>query len=169
MSPRTAQAAGGDPGTAGTEPQPAIESLRQALSQIFAAERRLRARGHALSGELSYVQVRSLAALGRAQEMTAGELARSADLNPATVTGMLDHLEEAGLVERRRSTSDRRVCNVSLTESGRELLEHKVARWQAHWEAELAEFSEAEIAVAARVLQQIAGIFDAASKPPSES
>ena len=53
------------------------------------------------------------------------------DLNPATVTAMLDDLEAAEIVRRHRSTEDRRVCNVSLTPQGWDLLERKLADWQA--------------------------------------
>ena len=106
------------------------------------AERRLRGRDHSRPGELTFAQIRALAALGREREMTAGQLARSADLNPATVTAMLDHLEAAGIVQRHRSTEDRRVCNVSLTQDGWELLEHKLAGWQQRWEEKLTGVSD---------------------------
>ncbi|MEU6575250.1 MarR family transcriptional regulator [Streptomyces sp. NPDC046805] len=43
-------------------------------------------------------------------------------LTQPRVTVLLQELEEDGLVERRRSTDDRRVTNVSLTEQGRDLL-----------------------------------------------
>ena len=77
------------------ERRPTIEQLRMALIQMLGAERRLRGRDHNRAGELSFGQVRALATLGRERELTAGQLARSADLNPATVTAMLDHLEAA--------------------------------------------------------------------------
>lgn len=38
------------------------------------------------------------------------------------ITRMLDRLEKAGLVERRRSTEDRRVINVRIRQEGKELL-----------------------------------------------
>jgi hypothetical protein len=72
-----------------------VEELRLALAHMSGAERRLRGRDQSRPGELTVAQIRSLAALGREREMTAGQLARSADLNPATVTAMLDHLEAA--------------------------------------------------------------------------
>jgi DNA-binding MarR family transcriptional regulator len=139
--------------------RPEIEELRQALSHMSGAERRLRGRDHSRAGELTTVQVRSLAALAREREMTAGQLARSVDLNPATVTAMLDHLEEADIVTRHRSTEDRRVCNVALTAHGWELLERKLAAWQAMWERKLAEVSADELQTAARVLQKIGELY----------
>jgi DNA-binding MarR family transcriptional regulator len=141
-------------------PRPEIEDLRSALAHMSGAERRLRGRDHSRPGELTFAQLRALAALGREREMTAGQLARSADLNPATVTAMLDHLEAAGIVKRHRSTSDRRVCNVSLTEDGWQLLEHKLAGWQQRWEEKLAGVSDDDLHAAARVVEQVTGLYD---------
>ena len=135
-----------------------LEGLRDAIAQMFAAERRLRSRESA-PGELTHAHIRSLHALADGP-LTAGQLARSADLNPASVTAMLDHLEDAGIVERTRSTTDRRVCNVALTDSGRELLADKTARWRAMWVERLGTYSEAELDVAGRIARDIAEMFD---------
>lgn len=42
-------------------------------------------------------------------------------LDGATITGILDRLEHAGLIERRAHPTDRRVNSVFLTEPGRAL------------------------------------------------
>ncbi len=142
------------------ERRPTIEELRVALAHMSGAERRLRGRDHSRPGELTNAQIHALAALGRGHEMTAGQLARSADLNPATVTAMLDHLEAANVVQRHRSTEDRRVCNVSLTPQGWQLLERKLIYWHSLWEAELAEFSDRDLEAAARVVRQVTELYD---------
>jgi DNA-binding MarR family transcriptional regulator len=141
-------------------PRAKIERRRLVLIQMLGAERRLRGRDHSRPGELTYGQLRALAMLGREREMTAGQLAKTADLNPATVTAMLDDLEAAKVVQRHRSTEDRRVCNVSLTPEGWELLERKLAFWQSLWEERLAGFSDREVEAAARILEQVTGIYD---------
>lgn len=146
--------------TGGDSRRAEIEELRAALAHMSGAERRLRGRDHSRPGELTFAQIRALAALGREREMTAGQLARSADLNPATVTAMLDHLEAAGIVARHRSTTDRRVCNVSLTGDGWELLEQKLAAWQRRWEDKLADVSDADLRTAARVVGQVTELYD---------
>jgi DNA-binding MarR family transcriptional regulator len=146
-------------------PRTSIEELRHTLTQMSAAERRLRSRDHAQPGELTVAQIRSLAALGREREMTAGQLARSAELKPATVTVLLDHLEEAGIVQRHRSTEDRRVCNVSLTPKGWQRLERKLAGWQARWEEELHDVSDADLATAMRVMRRVTELYDSVAPP----
>jgi DNA-binding transcriptional ArsR family regulator len=47
-------------------------------------------------------------------EMTAGELARATGLTTASITGVLDRLEQAGYVRRERDTADRRRVVVRL-------------------------------------------------------
>ena len=148
---------------AGTERDPTIEDLRHAVTQMFGAERRLRSRDHSRPGELTHAQLRALAALGREHEMTAGQLARSADLNPASVTAILDQLETAEIVQRHRSTADRRVCNVSLTPQGWEVLERRLAYWHALWEERFAWVSDRDIQTAVRVMNEIAEIYDTLS------
>jgi len=46
--------------------------------------------------------------------MTAGELARATGLTTASITGVIDRLEEAGYVSRERDPSDRRRVVVTL-------------------------------------------------------
>lgn len=148
--------------------RPAIESLRSELSRMTAAERRLRRRDHQ-PGELTYAQLRSIAALGREREMTVSQLARSAELKPATVTVMLDHLEAADIVQRHRSTEDRRVCNVSLTPQGWELLKRKQSMWHGLWEERLAGVSDEDLATAARVVGLITELFESVSPPEPDA
>lgn len=154
--------------TAAAPPRTSIEELRRSLARMSGAERRLRSRDYAHSGELTHAQLRSIAALGREKEMTVGEIARSADLKPATVTAMIDHLEAANVVQRTRSTEDRRVCNVSLTPAGWSLLEHKLSAWQAIWERELADVSDDELQTAMRVIQQVTDIYDSVTPPDDD-
>jgi MarR family transcriptional regulator, organic hydroperoxide resistance regulator len=142
------------------QPAGSVEELRTTVYQLFAAERRLRSRDHSRPGELTHAQLRSVMALGREPEMTAGQLAKSAELTPGTVTAILDQLEAANIVERRRSTEDRRVYYVTLTPQGRELRERKLSAWQSLWETGLSRFSDRELRSAAKIIQELTGIFD---------
>lgn len=51
------------------------------------------------------------------------ELARSAKLEPSTMTGLLDRMERAGLVSRRADPGDRRALTIHLSKTGRDLQE----------------------------------------------
>lgn len=52
----------------------------------------------------------------------ASEIARSVSLSQATITNILNRLEDHGLVTRARSKRDKRRVNISLTEDGIALL-----------------------------------------------
>ncbi|MFA5608640.1 MAG: MarR family transcriptional regulator [Alcaligenes sp.] len=51
-------------------------------------------------------------------------LAEQAGVTRATITGLLDGLEQQQLLVRQNNASDRRVLTVKLTEAGKELSEH---------------------------------------------
>lgn len=59
-----------------------------------------------------------LLAGGRAD--TALDMARQLEMDPGAVTRLIDRLAAKGLVERTRSTADRRVVHLRLTEAGRQ-------------------------------------------------
>jgi MarR family transcriptional regulator, organic hydroperoxide resistance regulator len=143
-----------------TDRQTALEQLRLAMGELFGAERRLRGREQQQPRGLTHSQFRALFVLGREDEVTAGNLAKSADLNPASVTAMLDQLESNGIVERRRGAIDRRVCMVSLTDKGRAIVDEKRARWHELWEQHLGDLPEGELASALLVMRRIIDLFD---------
>jgi DNA-binding MarR family transcriptional regulator len=137
------------------------EDVRQAFIELLGAERRGRARDQKCGpGELTQTQIRALFKLDIAGEATAGDLAKAAELSPASVSAMLDHLERDGIVERARSASDRRVVVVSLTESGRALLAEKRERWRARGREALAGVSEKDLHAAADVMRRMAAMLD---------
>jgi DNA-binding MarR family transcriptional regulator len=145
---------------AATRPSRTLDELRMAMGELFGAERRLRGREQQQPRDLTNSQLRALIVLEKSIEVTAGELAKSADLNPASVTAMLAQLEANGIVERRRSSQDRRVCIVSLTDKGRGIVEDKRANWQALWEAHLGDLSEQELTAALRVMRTMTALLD---------
>lgn len=158
MSATTASA----PAVDGLDREAALDRLRVAFGELMGAERRLRGRNNEREGTLSFAQMRGLFLLcDQAEGVTAGRLAKLAELTPASVTSMLDHAEHEGIVERTRSEQDRRVVLVSLTAAGRELLDGKRTRWRASWGNALADLAPDDLAAAERVMRRVAGMFDA--------
>jgi len=145
------------------------ERLTQAFKGAFAAVRRLRGRDTHRPGELSYAQYALLFGLAERGQLSAGELALAADLSPATVTQMLEHLAAAGLVRRTRSDRDKRVVLTALTERGSALVAARRAIFEPKWRAALADFDERELLAAAAVLDRIRDLFDELAAAPDAS
>jgi DNA-binding MarR family transcriptional regulator len=153
------------------------QALARTLKGTIAAVRRLRGRDTQRPGEIAHAQYALLFELAERAELAAGELAAAAALAPATVSGMLDHLADAGLVVRARSDHDRRIVVIRLTAAGRERVAARRARVTPLWDAALAEFDADELQVATAVLERLreffetldvsqAGCGDAANAPP---
>lgn len=70
---------------------------------------------------LTYPQYLVLLVLWQDGERTMGEIANRLALPPGGVTPIVERLEAAELVVRRRDEDDRRVVHVGLTKSGAEL------------------------------------------------
>jgi len=139
-----------------------LEELRGAFGELLGAERRLRGRDQHRrgGGELSHHQVRALFHLATEPEVTAGCLAKNADLSPASMTAMLDHLEELGYVARRRSAEDRRQVLVRLTDEGQAKVAAKRRMWNEKFLSILSEHSDEEIDAAVRVMRTMGGFLD---------
>lgn len=77
-------------------------------------------RMHRQGVSMTHYHVMSM--LERHGEMTMSRLAEMLDVSLSNTTGLVDRMEERGLVERLRSADDRRVVLARITPSGRQLL-----------------------------------------------
>jgi DNA-binding MarR family transcriptional regulator len=145
----------------GPRAETAHGELGVAFKRAMVAVRRLRGRETHRSEQISYAQYGLLFGLAGMCERSARDLAEHADLGPATVAQMLESLEAQGLVTRTRSEQDRRVVLSSLTARGEQLVAERHAQMEPRWRAALDGFDDAELAVAARVLDRLADYFDA--------
>jgi len=93
--------------------------MKRALMSIAqAADRRLEPKG------LTHAQWVPLLKLHMGDASTVAELARECQLDAGAMTRTLDRLEAKGLLGRVRSSEDRRVVNLELTDEGREAARH---------------------------------------------
>jgi DNA-binding MarR family transcriptional regulator len=68
---------------------------------------------------LTSVQAMILGFLNIEDQITSSELGKRAELDSATLTGILDRLEAAGFIERRGNPDDRRSIYIHLTQKGK--------------------------------------------------
>ncbi|MBT1070332.1 MarR family winged helix-turn-helix transcriptional regulator [Pelotalea chapellei] len=94
------------------------------------------------------------------------DVARKMYLHPATVVGILDRLEKRGLVERTRSTKDRRVVDIALTDQGREMVAQSPEVAQGLLVSGLESLSNDKLENISKGLNQLVEILGAQEIPP---
>jgi DNA-binding MarR family transcriptional regulator len=141
------------------EREAAVADLGVAFRRAFRSLRSMRGRDTHRGDEVGHAQFELLVELYSNGPMNAGELAEAVEASAATVSGMLDHLADAELVERTRSETDRRIVVVKLTRRGRRKVEARKALWQRRWQEALEGVDDEELKTAAAVLERISGIF----------
>ncbi len=90
----------------------AIFAAVQGFRRVFTGFNRLLA--GASGGNISMADTLTLHFVAHAGHVTPGEISAFTGLTTGAVTSMVDRLEEAGYVQRQRSTQDRRVVLVGL-------------------------------------------------------
>lgn len=99
--------------------QQVLAALRQIIRSIDIHSKYL-ARTYGLTGP----QLVILRAIQTTQDKTVGAIAHEVSLSQATVTSVLDRLEQKGLIERVRSKLDKRKVMVHTTTAADALLQH---------------------------------------------
>lgn len=74
--------------------------------------------------QLSVAQLNCLLALFEHGPLSLSQIARYMMVKGSTVTGVVDRLEQKGLVIRMRKSPDRRVITIQLTDTGKDLAEN---------------------------------------------
>jgi len=107
---------------------------------------------------LSDTQLAALATLERHGAMTPGELAEHEKVQPPSMTRVIAALADWELVTRSPDPTDRRQVILSVTSSGRELVQQVRRRreaWLARRRAELTPRERAALLAAAPVLEKL--------------
>jgi DNA-binding MarR family transcriptional regulator len=116
------------PPTSATRRRPTPASEAWALMhELFHASRR-RFLAIASEFELSPPQVRALGVLDPDRPVPMSDLADALHCDNSNVTGIVDRLEDRGLVERRSATHDRRVKMLVVTARGAEVRDRLAER-----------------------------------------
>jgi MarR family transcriptional regulator, organic hydroperoxide resistance regulator len=97
------------------------------MHELFHASRR-RFLAVASEFELSPPQVRALGVLDPDRPVPMSELAEALHCDNSNVTGIVDRLEDRGLVGRRSASHDRRVKMLAVTPRGAEIRERLAER-----------------------------------------
>ncbi|MEE4190233.1 MAG: MarR family transcriptional regulator [Halieaceae bacterium] len=133
-----------------------LASLRRIIRATDIHSRRLNKDTGLTTPQL--VVVRAIAA---GDSLTASEIARAVSLSQATVTTLLNRLEDRGLIARQRSEEDRRRVNVQLTKAGRALVATAPEPLQEQFAARFAQLEAWEQHQLVASLERVANMMDA--------
>lgn len=137
-----------------------LKALRRILRKTAEYSRQL-----GRDSGLTVPQVLCLSAIGNAPagtEMTVARVAEAIHLSVATASRLLDRLEEAGLLVRKRTATDRRKVIVQLTPRGRRKLHKLPTPLQEQFRARLAELGTRQQHALLDSLKQVVEMMGAA-------
>jgi DNA-binding MarR family transcriptional regulator len=111
-------------------------------------------------------QLWAIKMIAQSSPVQVSELAHKMYLHPATVVGILNRLEDQGLVLRMRTREDRRVVDVDLTPKGKTLVTRAPEVAQGLLAAGLEVMSAARLLDIASSLDELVHILGAQEVPP---
>jgi DNA-binding MarR family transcriptional regulator len=100
-----------------------------------------------------------IATLGNTPGMSFKELGEKTLITKGTLTGVVDRLQEKGLVSRETAPDDRRSFTAKLTQKGEQLFEAAFPAQVAHMKARLGQLSSGEREQAIAALRQLRSLF----------
>lgn len=106
-----------------------------------------------LAGSLSIVHLFVLATLESDGALPMGKVAEALDVSVASATGIIDRMEQRGLVERGQQPDDRRIVLVRPTPAGRAVLSDLDEHRRAAITRILERFSDEELGAFAKGLR----------------
>jgi DNA-binding MarR family transcriptional regulator len=112
-------------------------------------------------------QVWAIKVISEFAPLRVSDLAKKMYLHPATTVGILDRLEKRGLIARTRSSGDRRVVDVTLTDEGRTFVESSPEVASNKITHGLESHDMSELTIIYQGLDRLTQILDATGLPPT--
>ncbi len=138
-------------------PYDLLRAIRRIVRQVQAHSRTL-----SREAGLTVPQLLCLRAIASAEDpLTVAALSRAVQLSPSTVSGVLDRLERASLVARRRDTVDRRRVFLDLTEAGQAAIRDLPLPLQERFLARVRELPPDDRASLLTALERVVRLMDA--------
>ena len=132
-----------------------LRALRRIMRAIDLHSRQL-----AMAFGLTAPQLVSLRVIAEEGPISPSQLARQVSLSQGTITGIVDRLAARQLVTRERSSQDRRVVTVGVTDAGRALIETAPSPLQERFVSRLNALSSEEQAIIRLTLSKIVRMMD---------
>ena len=130
-------------------------ALRRIIRSVDVYSRKLNAKLG-----LTTPQLLCLHALSGEETMTLSQLTKKVNLSGSTVNGIVDRLEAKQLVQRKRSTLDRRKVYLYMTKSGNDILKKAPSLLQDKLSSALSNLSELEQLTITQALERVVELME---------
>jgi DNA-binding MarR family transcriptional regulator len=143
------------PATIPSEIKPEVDSILEAIVYLYTESRRV-TKEVARRADLTGPQLTVLKVLEGVGDLSLSELSERIRAQNSTVTGIIDRMEREALVVRARSTEDRRVVHIQLTEKGARIARDIAVEPMEVFRSALESLSAGEMRDLLRILTKIA-------------
>ncbi len=133
-----------------------LQALRRIIRAVDIHSYKL-ASQHNITGP----QLGCLLAVKESGPLTSARLAKKIYLSPSTVVGIIDRLEEKGLVKRNRDSKDRRLVHITITAAGEQLVTAAPSLLQDTLASALVELPEIEQVSITMALEKLVDLMEA--------
>ena len=124
-----------------------FKSISQIISLNRNFNRALRHEFHGLMQDsgFTFPQLSIISILAKNGEQKVSDISEKMGLSDSTVSGILDRLEQKGIIERKRNKDDRRVVKIYLSRGSQEICQEFHRKREEYFSHLLKELSEQEI------------------------
>lgn len=141
-----------------------LQSLRKIIRVVDIHSKRLNDEFN-----ITTPQLMCLYSLVNKEQIIQSELSKQVNMGISTVNGIIDRLENKGLIRRQRDAKDRRKVFITVTEEGKKLTESAPALLQDHLLESLRTIPELEQAAIALSLERIVELMENANLYASDN
>jgi DNA-binding MarR family transcriptional regulator len=135
--------------------KPEIDAILEAIVYLSTESRRI-TKELARRADLTGPQLTVLKMLEGLGDLSLSDLSERIRAQNSTVTGIIDRMEREGLVARARSTEDRRVVHIKLTERGAKIASQIAVEPMEIFRTALESLSPGEMRDLLKILTKIA-------------
>jgi len=137
------------------ETRPEVDAIVETIIYLYTESRRL-TKGMAREVGLTGPQLTVIKLLETFENLSLSSLSERIRAQNSTVTGIIDRMEREGLVRRERSTTDRRVVHIRLSDKGQKLAQKIQVEPMEIFRGALGSLSAAEMRELLKILTKIA-------------
>jgi MarR family transcriptional regulator, organic hydroperoxide resistance regulator len=139
---------------AGADLRTEVDSIVETIIYLYTESRRL-TKGMAREVGLTGPQLTVIKLLESFDNLSLSSLSERIRAQNSTVTGIIDRMEREGLVRRERSTVDRRVIHIRLSDKGQKLARQIQVEPMEIFREALASLSQADLRDLLRIMNKL--------------